>query len=36
MNSYVSSITPTIKEITKTTDGILGAHIFFNPEVVAY
>ncbi|HKL12613.1 MAG TPA: methyl-accepting chemotaxis protein [Halanaerobiales bacterium] len=35
MDSYMSYITPTIKEITKTTDGILGAYIFFNPDVVA-
>ena len=35
MDSYLSHITPTIKEIADTTDGILGAYIFFNPDSVA-
>jgi len=35
MNSYKSNLNPTIKEITSSTEGILGAYIFFNPENVA-
>ena len=34
MNDYKANLTPTIREITKNTEGILGAYIFFNPDVV--
>ncbi|MFW6282080.1 MAG: cache domain-containing protein, partial [bacterium] len=34
MKNYKQQISPVIKEISETTDGILGAYVFFNPEVV--
>ena len=34
MKNYKEQISPTIKKISENTDGILGAYVFFNPEVI--
>ncbi len=34
MEEYKEQVAPTIKRITETTPGILGAYIFFNPGII--
>ncbi|MFW6386912.1 MAG: methyl-accepting chemotaxis protein [Bacillota bacterium] len=34
MTEYKEQISPTIKELSETTEGILGAYVFFNPEEI--